>query len=449
MGLTETNTEWKLDGGRPMRQVRQQVRGAYGHAVKKFSTSKIHHTGPYKPGGTMTTVGNPWHSHVIDQGNDNLLGNWSYVTLCHKGNSKLTFLTVYRVKDQGLLPTAINIENGAKYSITCCTQQHQIIHSEGNYNTNPKHLCLEELKTLIRSKFKDKNHHIIVGIDANEDMEGIGPKSLRAIMSDLGLHDALTHINNNGDWPPTIATCSESIDHIFCTADVIPHIRAAEEFDYGTIFLSNYPALCLDIDATALLCDDFCNLLQKGGHKLLYSLDDRISRYNELLTELMKHNHVTQRIHTLINIPTDQWTPAHTNKLNSLDKCITRLMLCAERKCAPGHQYDAMWSTALHEIGSVVSYWNLVRQSLHPNVKVRPTTFERRRKFAQVPAHAPANKWTAKIKHTLASKQLASLRKHHHDEQRQHLERKAAGIDEDKGRDPQKTNTVRQLVCQE
>jgi hypothetical protein len=290
----------------------------------------------------MTTVGHPWHSHVIDQGNDNRLGNWSYVTLRRKGNSELTFLTVYRVNDQGLLPTAINNENGAKYSITCCTQQHQILHSEGNYNTNPKHLCLEELKTLIRSKFKDKNHHIIICIDANEDIEGICPKSLRAIMSDLGLHDALTHINNNGEQPPTIATCSRSIYHIFCTADVISHIRAAGEFDYDTIFLSDYPALCLDIDATALLCDDFCNLLQKGGRKLLYILEYHVSRYNELLTELMKHNHVTQCIHALINIPTDQWTPSHTNKFNSLDKCITRLMLCAESKYAPGQQYDSM-----------------------------------------------------------------------------------------------------------
>jgi hypothetical protein len=142
------------------------------------------------------------HSHVVAQDHDKRLGNWSYITLRGKGNSKLTFLTFYRVNDQGILPTATNNENGAKESITCCTQQHQILHSERKYNINPRNLCLEELRTLIKAKFKDKNHHLIIGIDANEDMEGIGPKSLKSIMSNLGLQNSLAREVNTGKRPP-------------------------------------------------------------------------------------------------------------------------------------------------------------------------------------------------------------------------------------------------------
>jgi hypothetical protein len=70
-------------------------------------------------------------------------------------------------------------------------QQCQILRDENITNIKPRNLCFVELRKLFKEKISDPNHIIIMGIDANETMDGTGPQSLARLISDLGLHDAL------------------------------------------------------------------------------------------------------------------------------------------------------------------------------------------------------------------------------------------------------------------
>jgi hypothetical protein len=106
IGRAETNTDWNYKDGMARKITTSQIKRAYNHTVCTFSDSRIRtRDSPYKPGGTLTAVANPWHGHVIDTGADKRLGNWTYVTLRGKGKTKLTYLTVYRVNDQSALRT--------------------------------------------------------------------------------------------------------------------------------------------------------------------------------------------------------------------------------------------------------------------------------------------------------------------------------------------------------
>jgi hypothetical protein len=126
LGLAETNTEWDHNNGHGMKSITKQFVGAYAHARCSFSTSRLKHTSLYKPGGTMTAVCNPWNGHVVNQGSDNRLGNYSYCTLKGKGDTRLTFITAYRAGDVTLKNPVLNALDGSKDSMRDTTTSNNI-----------------------------------------------------------------------------------------------------------------------------------------------------------------------------------------------------------------------------------------------------------------------------------------------------------------------------------
>jgi hypothetical protein len=90
----------------------------------------------------MTTVCNPWNGHVVDQGSDNRLGNYSYCTLKKKGDTRLAFITAYRVVDIKLTNPVLNALDGSKDSMRAYTQQRQVLREEGKHELKPRDVCL-------------------------------------------------------------------------------------------------------------------------------------------------------------------------------------------------------------------------------------------------------------------------------------------------------------------
>jgi hypothetical protein len=143
----------------------------------------------------MTTFTNPWYSHVTDSDADRRLGNWSYITLQGKGKTKLTYLTVYRVNDQTALKVDLKAMSGGRGQQRANIQQLQILREENKIDTFPRHNCFDELRTLFKEKISSEGHEVVMGIDANESMTRNSPRSLRRLMSDLSLHDAIAFAN--------------------------------------------------------------------------------------------------------------------------------------------------------------------------------------------------------------------------------------------------------------
>jgi hypothetical protein len=89
----------------------------------------------------------------------------------------------------------LNALEGSKDSMRAYIQQRQVLREEGKRELKPRDVCLTELATLVKKKFNSKGHEIILGIDANESIINTGPKSIRAAVSNLGLHGALEYTN--------------------------------------------------------------------------------------------------------------------------------------------------------------------------------------------------------------------------------------------------------------
>jgi hypothetical protein len=96
----------------------------------------------------MTAVCNPWNGHVVDQGSDNRLGNYSYCTLKVKGD---------RVGDVTLKNPVLNALDGSKDSMRAYTQQRQVLREEGKHELKPRDVCLSELTTLVKKKSTRKD----------------------------------------------------------------------------------------------------------------------------------------------------------------------------------------------------------------------------------------------------------------------------------------------------
>jgi hypothetical protein len=216
----------------------------------------------------MTAVCNPWSGHVVDQGSDNRLGNYSYCLLKGKGDTRLTFINKYRVVDIKLTNPVINAVDGSRDSMRAYTQQRQVLGEEGKHELKLRDLCLTELTTLVKKKINSRGHEIILGIDTNESTLNTGPKSIRSTVSDLGLHDALEYANPGQTRAPTMDNGSEVIARIYCTAGVLQFIKQAGEFEMNEVFQSDHPSLFLDIDAIGLLSNDFSSVFNAPGRRL-------------------------------------------------------------------------------------------------------------------------------------------------------------------------------------
>jgi hypothetical protein len=105
-----------------------------------------------------------------------------------------------------------------------------------------------------------------------------------------------------------------------------------------------------------------------------------------------------------------------------------------------------MWSDDLHIAGIQTEYWNTLKKSLLASRNITDRTLDIKRKMAQVPPHPP--KEIAEVRQELkrAKAKIKDIWDKHIAYRSEYLECKAAAIDLDKVRDPNKSSTLIQLI---
>jgi hypothetical protein len=223
-------------------------------------------------------------------------------------------------------------------------------------------------------------------------MSGNNPRSLRRLMSDLGLHDAIAFDNPGQTRGETMKTGgTETNDHILITTGVLKSIRSAGELQYDTTYIADHPSLFLNIDG-AMLSQNFTHFCNSGSRNIRSNDKKACNKYVAILEKLCKQNAIFTRMDKLLKIHPTKWTPNHTVRLNNADAHLTRLMLRAEKKCKKRNGKGHMASEELHLATSRLSYWHHLKKSLPPTRKILQTTLDRKRRFAKIPDHPPLSK---------------------------------------------------------
>jgi hypothetical protein len=164
---------------------------------------------------------------------------------------------VYKISEITLHQPTIQSLTGGRDSTRVATQQTQILREKGKEPCSLSGLCKEELRTLILNKFSLAEHELIIGIDANEDMNGTPSKSLRVIMADLGLFDALEYANPGLTRKITMLNCTSTIDFLFLTHGLKKILKQGGEMERNETSKADHPTLFLDLNGKGVIANDF------------------------------------------------------------------------------------------------------------------------------------------------------------------------------------------------
>ena len=153
--FVETNLEWMIpDVTACMKMVANLM---FGNVKTMQATSTQRFTRLWKPGGTLVAVHGDHAGSVIGQEADPL-GRWSSLRISGKGDSVITMISAYRV--------ARASKPGPS---TAYAQQQSIMFATRGPKYRPRDACINDLITRILAA-QAVGDHIIIGIDANEEM---------------------------------------------------------------------------------------------------------------------------------------------------------------------------------------------------------------------------------------------------------------------------------------
>ena len=107
---------------------------------------------------------------------------------------------------------------------------------------------VEDLQDLILKLFHTPDDYLLVGIDENESCEAKQNPSVFDVFSSLGLHDAIEHLKCEGR-PPTIKDSSLTIDYIYVSQNLLPHLVGAGQLKRDLTFISDHPALFVQLNS--------------------------------------------------------------------------------------------------------------------------------------------------------------------------------------------------------
>jgi hypothetical protein len=203
--LTEIGLNWKQINNQD--KWYERVRESFQHTRSEIShnTNELDRTSNVQFGGVIAMAVDDVAQRVIAQGSDELnLGRWSWLLLEGKQGHRLRVVSAYR-------PVA-SIGPGTVFS-----QHERHLHSIGNDN-EPRAAFYSDLFNEI-TKWKALGDHIVVGIDANEDVRC---GDTHDTFQSLGMKEILLEAHR-GKSPP--ATCDKNtlrqpIDGIFATPGI-------------------------------------------------------------------------------------------------------------------------------------------------------------------------------------------------------------------------------------
>jgi hypothetical protein len=100
VGIAETNTSWISKGGQQRRKFKKIIDDKFKRSVFRTSTAAIPREANSQSGGTLNSVAGQWTQNITQNGSNEKMGHWSWVTVKGKGTSQTTFITAYRVRNQ-------------------------------------------------------------------------------------------------------------------------------------------------------------------------------------------------------------------------------------------------------------------------------------------------------------------------------------------------------------
>lgn len=273
----------------------------------------------------MVSTGQLASRHLESGRDPSDMGRYSYQTFIGIDNTKLMFITAYRVCFQ----TIEHVGESTSYF----HQWHSVLR-DGHDNPNPWKQVLDDLKTTILQAIGN-GYDVCVSMDANEGLHDRNQQLLEWIdqCGLISVHEAFFDADyyDMHPVPSTYNRGTTKIDHVLCTPRLLSCIVnvAIEPSNDG--IASDQRGLIVDFNTEQLL--GHTANISKHKTRVLKSFQRKSSiKYRQRLYDLLLQQNIFGRVTTIIRsiCGTQTVTAKAERKAEAIDQYITDCMIKAE-----------------------------------------------------------------------------------------------------------------------
>ena len=342
--LTEVGLFWRLVDNKDKwyERVRESFRATRSEIA--YNTTEPDRTHINQYGGTIACAFEDTAHRVIDQGQDpSGLGRWAWLLLEGKQHHRLRILSVYRPVDSVGPETVSEQHRRYLYSI--------------DRDEEPRDAIYKDLFQAV-TEWKNQGEHIIIGIDANEDVRtGTTLDTFRA----LGMKDILLHTHGHRSPPATCAKnqSRQPIDAIFATAGIRLTAGGYSAFNSGCP--SDHRYLWLDISYQDAFGYSSPPLVSPATRRLQTKNPKMVLHYNQKLRQTLGNEGLADALFQVEYLAkTEGWSQAledEYNRINNKQYVIRKKLEAKIRQLRMG---AIPWSPKLQRFRTDIEIWSLL-----------------------------------------------------------------------------------------
>ena len=299
-----------------------------------------------KPGGNMVGITGSLVGRVRDTITDPY-GRWCGYTLIGRDNKEIMVLTAYNVSQY---------KNAKVGEDTLFNQQIALYKLNNIREPDPKKQFIEDLTVLItEARAQDKD--IILTGDFNE-LVGDESNGMAKVLSAGGLTDAHSHQHGIVDIT-TYTRGTKRLDYVFVTPRLVDHILRSGYEPFHARIASDHRGYFVDFALEGFLDRQLPSIFSASSRAIRGTHPSNITKYVEYLDGFLKERDIYRKVK-------EQKYWYEKDKLEKLDRIITKGMLEAEDQCRIHHREP--WSKEVNEVMTTANIMRINLSSLNNNI---------------------------------------------------------------------------------
>jgi hypothetical protein len=309
-----------------------------------YNKTELAITKPLQPGGVGIVAADDIVHRIVEQGRDETgLGRWAWIKLQGRQGTMVRIVTVYRPCDSPG-PETVN-------------QQHQRYLTTHKRLEEPREALYQDLFEEIVA-WKLQGNHIIVGIDANEDIRtGATADFFRA----AGLKEAILERNKESSPPATQNrnNSREPIDGIWVTPGLTAVAAGYEAF--GDACPSDHRALWADFTYEDILGFSPPPLTSPDARRLRTEDPRLTARYNSRVKAALDKERLPEQLFSLeAAARVNGWLEEYERQYNDIQRRQLRIRKDIESSIRKLKTGEVPWSPKLQRFRTEIELWTMI-----------------------------------------------------------------------------------------
>jgi hypothetical protein len=302
-----------------------------------------------KPGGNLVGITGSLVGRIRETITDPY-GRWCGYTIIGKDTKEIMIITAYNVSQY---------KNAKVGEDTLFNQQIALYKLQNIRDPDPKKLFIKDLAILVTNARKEDKDIILTG-DFNE-LVGDDPRGMSKVLSEGDLTDAHEHQHGTVDIT-TYTRGVKRLDYVFVTPRLVKHILRSGYESFHARISSDHRGYFVDFDLAGFLDRQLPSIFSASSRAIRGTHPSNITKYTEYLNGYLEERDIYRKAK-------EQKYWYEKDKLEKLDRAITKGMLEAEEQCRIYHRQP--WTKEVNEVMTTANILRIHLSSMKNNIDCR------------------------------------------------------------------------------